>query len=295
MCAHGQGLLHVELGKLGIENDKSLCEHFPYTRTDLYEIITIQGIRTFSRLIGLHGKGLGCEIRKPTVASIFASVGNGPVLRHHPLQDTKVKQALGLAKTDFEIFQLLGRAWGMEPWLDRWTDAAPPQGYPVGEAVQRRLFADGQFFTADKKAKFLFTDKVPFPEIPDETYPFFLPTGRGDRASGWSESGARRLWWGMFLEARNTSRRKARSARIRASIEPMNKIEMRVATPTSSTEPTNRVAITTQTNRAQTTHEAMAELIRLDRRERLAISRCRSAASSSDIDGFSAITRFMSR
>jgi assimilatory nitrate reductase catalytic subunit len=134
----------------------------------------------------------------------------------------KVKQAPGQAKTDFEIFRLLGKAWGgMEPWLDRWTDpaaafgllkdlsrgqacditgvewkdlvsagglqwpwteadaAATTHGYPEGEAVQRRLFADGQFFTADHKAKFLFTDVVPLPEIPDETYPFFLLTGRG--------------------------------------------------------------------------------------------------------------------
>jgi assimilatory nitrate reductase catalytic subunit len=148
----------------------------------------------------------------------------------------KVKQAPGQAKTDFEIFQLLGRAWGgMEPWLERWTDPeaafellkelsrdqpcditgirkwkdldraggiqwpwtasdaeaaqtvyASSAGaessdvyWPQGEEVQRRLFADGKFFTPDGKAKFLFTDVVPLPEIPDETYPFFLLTGRG--------------------------------------------------------------------------------------------------------------------
>ncbi len=37
----------------------------------------------------------------------------------------------------------------------------------------------GSFSPADRKAKFLFTDVVPLPEIPDESYPFFLLTGRG--------------------------------------------------------------------------------------------------------------------
>jgi nitrite reductase (NADH) large subunit len=81
-------LLHAELGKLGVEVDKSLCEHFAYTRTELYEIVKIQGIRTFAKLISTHGRGRGCEICKPVAASIFASLGNGHVLDHKPLQDT---------------------------------------------------------------------------------------------------------------------------------------------------------------------------------------------------------------
>jgi len=81
-------LLHAELGKLGVEIDKSLCEHFPYTRSELYEIVKIQGIKTFAKLIAVHGKGKGCEICKPVAASIFASLGNGHVLDHKGLQDT---------------------------------------------------------------------------------------------------------------------------------------------------------------------------------------------------------------
>jgi len=81
-------LLHAELGKLGVEIDKSLCEHFPYTRTELYEIVKIGGIRTFDRLIAKHGRGRGCEICKPVAASIFASLGQGHVMDHKGLQDT---------------------------------------------------------------------------------------------------------------------------------------------------------------------------------------------------------------
>lgn len=64
------------------------------------------------------------------------------------------------------------------PWTKAMA-AATPEGLPVGDDQQRRLFADGRFFSPDHKAKFLFTDVVPLPEIPDELYPFFLLTGRG--------------------------------------------------------------------------------------------------------------------
>jgi assimilatory nitrate reductase catalytic subunit len=47
-----------------------------------------------------------------------------------------------------------------------------------------RLFADGQFFHADSKARFLFESPRPLPERPDTEYPLLLLTGRGS-ASQW--------------------------------------------------------------------------------------------------------------
>ncbi|MEO7413531.1 MAG: molybdopterin oxidoreductase family protein [Opitutaceae bacterium] len=47
---------------------------------------------------------------------------------------------------------------------------------------QRRLFADGKFFTADGRALFLFDPPRPMPEPPDAEYPFILLTGRGSSA-----------------------------------------------------------------------------------------------------------------
>ena len=44
---------------------------------------------------------------------------------------------------------------------------------------QRRLFEDGHFFTANKKARFIFENPREAPELPDEEYPFVLLTGRG--------------------------------------------------------------------------------------------------------------------
>ncbi len=47
---------------------------------------------------------------------------------------------------------------------------------------ERRLFADGRFFTPDGRARFLFDPPRPMPELPDADYPFILMTGRGSSA-----------------------------------------------------------------------------------------------------------------
>jgi assimilatory nitrate reductase catalytic subunit len=51
-----------------------------------------------------------------------------------------------------------------------------------GFEKERRLFADGKFFTADGRARFVFDLPRPMPELPDEDYPFILLTGRGSSA-----------------------------------------------------------------------------------------------------------------
>jgi nitrite reductase (NADH) large subunit len=65
-----------------------LCQHFPFSRQDLYEIVKVKQVRTFRELIGSHGKGEGCEICKPAVASILASAWNDMILEHQAEQDT---------------------------------------------------------------------------------------------------------------------------------------------------------------------------------------------------------------
>lgn len=54
--------------------------------------------------------------------------------------------------------------------------------HPQSPVRERRLFADGKFFTPDQRAKFLFDEPVPLPEQPDADYPFLLNTGRGSSA-----------------------------------------------------------------------------------------------------------------
>jgi nitrite reductase (NADH) large subunit len=81
-------LLHAELKAAGRKVNKNLCEHFAYTRQELFQIVKIAKIRTFGELLESHGRGHGCEICKPAVASIFASLWNEHVLDHAELQDT---------------------------------------------------------------------------------------------------------------------------------------------------------------------------------------------------------------
>lgn len=80
-----------ELTARGVTVDKSLCEHFAYTRQELYALVRVEGIRTFNELLERHGKGhVGCDICKPTVGSILASCWNQPIMDPSlvPLQDT---------------------------------------------------------------------------------------------------------------------------------------------------------------------------------------------------------------
>ncbi|PHS31918.1 MAG: nitrite reductase (NAD(P)H) [Methylophaga sp.] len=85
-----KSVLDCELEKAGIEVNTDLCEHFAYTRQDLYNLIMVEEIKTFSDLLNQHGSGKGCEICKQAVGSILASYWNDYVLdnAHVSVQDT---------------------------------------------------------------------------------------------------------------------------------------------------------------------------------------------------------------
>ncbi|WP_444946181.1 nitrite reductase large subunit NirB [Microbulbifer sp. VTAC004] len=79
-----------ELAALGMEVNNHLCAHFPFSRQELFHIIQVEEIKTFAGLLERHGNGHGCEVCKPTVASILASLWNEHILEqsHVGLQDT---------------------------------------------------------------------------------------------------------------------------------------------------------------------------------------------------------------
>lgn len=85
-----KSVLNSELLKLGVEVNTDICEHFAYTRQDLFTLIKVDEIKTFDALVEKHGKGRGCEICKPAVASILASYWNEFILKTDliGLQDT---------------------------------------------------------------------------------------------------------------------------------------------------------------------------------------------------------------
>ena len=70
--------------------DRSLCEHFAITRQELFDVVAVHGYTRFDDIIEAHGTGRGCDVCKPTVASILASQLNGHVLEkpNRTLQDT---------------------------------------------------------------------------------------------------------------------------------------------------------------------------------------------------------------
>ncbi|MGZ3181004.1 MAG: nitrite reductase large subunit NirB [Telluria sp.] len=83
-------VMKAEMKKQGMAVNNHLCEHFPYSRQELFHLVRVGQVRTFADLISRHGKGLGCDICKPVVASIFASTYNEFVLKreHASLQDS---------------------------------------------------------------------------------------------------------------------------------------------------------------------------------------------------------------
>jgi len=83
-------VLNAEMKKQGMEVKNHLCEHFEYSRQELFHLIRIEGIRSFKALLSKYGKGYGCEVCKPTVASILASCWADYVLSkdNNGLQDT---------------------------------------------------------------------------------------------------------------------------------------------------------------------------------------------------------------
>ncbi|MEL7977094.1 nitrite reductase large subunit NirB [Isoptericola sp. F-RaC21] len=94
-------LTKTELTKAGVEVSNALCEHFELSRAQLFDAVRVADLHTFSEIIARFGRvadgadpsagpGRGCDICKPTVASILASLGNGHILagEQATLQDT---------------------------------------------------------------------------------------------------------------------------------------------------------------------------------------------------------------
>ncbi|HEU0191311.1 MAG TPA: nitrite reductase large subunit NirB [Mycobacterium sp.] len=79
-CGSCVPLLKELLIAEGVEQSEALCEHFEQSRAELFEIVQVSGIRTFSGLLERFGSGHGCDICKPTVASILASTGSEHIL-----------------------------------------------------------------------------------------------------------------------------------------------------------------------------------------------------------------------
>lgn len=112
-------VLNAELAKLGMEVNTDLCEHFPYTRQEIYHLVRVGGIKSFSELLEKHGKGHGCDICKPTAASILASCWNDYILEseHAGLQDTNDRMLANMQKNG--TYSIVPRVAGGEITPDK--------------------------------------------------------------------------------------------------------------------------------------------------------------------------------
>jgi len=59
-----------------------LCEHFNYSRQELYDLVKIHGLKTYDEVLDTLGSGHGCEQCKPPVASILASLWGEMILKN---------------------------------------------------------------------------------------------------------------------------------------------------------------------------------------------------------------------
>ncbi|MEQ4543392.1 MAG: nitrite reductase large subunit NirB, partial [Pantoea agglomerans] len=93
-------VMEFELENLGVEVKKDICEHFSYSRQELYHLVRAGEFRTFDALLASHGRGQGCEVCKPLVASLLASCWNDYLLKpaHLPLQDTNDRYFANIQK-----------------------------------------------------------------------------------------------------------------------------------------------------------------------------------------------------
>ncbi|MFN2378301.1 MAG: nitrite reductase large subunit NirB, partial [Candidatus Binatia bacterium] len=93
-------ILRAELSRRGVTVDQGLCEHLPFSRQQVLHLVRSGDIRDFDTLIARHGRGLGCDICKPAVASILASTWNEFVLapERAPLQDTNDRYLANMQK-----------------------------------------------------------------------------------------------------------------------------------------------------------------------------------------------------
>ncbi|GAB2507674.1 nitrite reductase large subunit NirB [Microbacterium petrolearium] len=83
-------IVGTELAALGQTVSSAMCEHFDLSRRQLFDAILVSELTTFSAIIARFGRGRGCDVCKPAIASILAGLVGRHVLdgENAALQDT---------------------------------------------------------------------------------------------------------------------------------------------------------------------------------------------------------------
>lgn len=65
-----------------------ICEHFDYSRQELFDLVKINQLKNYDLVLDHYGKGDGCEVCKPVVASILSSLWNDVIVKQEAIQDS---------------------------------------------------------------------------------------------------------------------------------------------------------------------------------------------------------------
>lgn len=100
----------------------SVCQHFAYSRADIFNIVTVKKLKTFPEVMKECGKepaSLGCEACKPTIGSILSSLYNKHIMDKpsHGLQDTNDKFLGNIQRNG--TFSVIPRVAGGEITADK--------------------------------------------------------------------------------------------------------------------------------------------------------------------------------
>jgi nitrite reductase (NADH) large subunit len=75
-------LLNAALAAQGVLVRNVICEHFDHTRQEILSLTKLKGLKTYDEVLDKVGTGDGCEVCKPAVASILASLWGENVLEN---------------------------------------------------------------------------------------------------------------------------------------------------------------------------------------------------------------------
>ncbi len=77
---------------------KVICEHFDYSRQELYDLVKMNHVKTYDEALDHFGRGDGCEVCKPAVASILSGLWNDLVVKQAPIQDSNDRYLANIQK-----------------------------------------------------------------------------------------------------------------------------------------------------------------------------------------------------
>lgn len=76
----------------------NICEHFDYSRQELYDLVKMNQLKNYDLVLDHFGKGDGCETCKPLVASILSSLWNEVIVKQSTIQDSNDRYLANIQK-----------------------------------------------------------------------------------------------------------------------------------------------------------------------------------------------------